>query len=140
MKGIVIHCSDSVFGSATKIRDWHVNGNGWSDIGYHFVINNGMLEKDVAIEAMDGSIELGRPLGRTGAHAKGYNDYIGICLVGKLTFTSKQMHALVGLLKGLVVKYNIEPENIIGHSEVSSKTCPNFNVRQLVSNIFTEGE
>lgn len=136
MDGIVIHCSASKFGSATMIRDWHVNGNGWSDIGYHFVINNGKLTKGLEVGSMDGAIELGRELGKTGAHAKGYNNYIGICLVGENKFTDNQMHSLVSLIKELKEMYEIKPENIIGHYEVSSKTCPNFNVRQLVANVF----
>ncbi len=38
---IIIHCSATPEGrnfTVDEIRDWHVNGNGWSDIGYHYVI------------------------------------------------------------------------------------------------------
>lgn len=136
-EGIVIHCSDSTFGSASLIRKWHTEApRNWSDIGYHFVINNGMIEKGTEIKAMDGAVELGRELGKTGAHAKGYNHYIGICLIGVNKFTDNQMHSLVMLLKELVDKYDIDPQNILGHYEVSDKPCPNFNVRQLIANVF----
>ena len=54
---IIIHCSATREGQDVKtetIKDWHVNGNGWSDIGYHFVID------------LDGSIQIGRDINRTG--------------------------------------------------------------------------
>ena len=39
---IIVHCSDTPEGrndKAEDIRRWHVNGNGWSDIGYHYVVD-----------------------------------------------------------------------------------------------------
>ncbi len=37
IKQIIVHCSDSHFGDAATIRDWHTlpkpRGNGWQDIG-----------------------------------------------------------------------------------------------------------
>jgi len=71
---IIVHCSatppDMSIG-VSEIRDWHVNQNKWSDIGYHFVIKRG------------GLIQQGRDIELAGAHAEGHNsDSIGICLVG----------------------------------------------------------
>lgn len=136
--GIVIHCSDSTFGSTIEIDKWH-RERGWSNVGYHFVICNGQVENNTYIECMDGSIERGRDIDKSGAHAKGNNDYIGVCLIGKHDFTDMQMESLVTLLKELVDKYDIDSDNIIGHYEISSKTCPNFDVRQLVANVFSGG-
>lgn len=116
--GIVIHCSDSPQGrgdDVSTIDRWHKE-RGWSGVGYHFVI----LE--------DGTIQAGRPLGKTGAHAKGHNSKIGICLIGTDTFTTEQYLSLELLVKGLVVQYNIPSKDILGHYMVSSKTCPNFDV------------
>ncbi len=71
---IVLHCSATREGqdiSVETIRSWHVDGNGWSDIGYHAVI------------MLDGTLELGRPLERSGAHVKGHNrNTIGVCYIG----------------------------------------------------------
>ena len=71
---IILHCSATREGkdfSVDTIRGWHVNGNGWSDIGYHWVIR------------IDGSIEVGRPLEKSGAHTKGHNkDSVGVCYIG----------------------------------------------------------
>lgn len=50
---IVVHCAatkPSMDIGADTIRDWHVNGNGWRDIGYHLVIKrNGDVEKVVTL-------------------------------------------------------------------------------------------
>ena len=38
---IIIHCSATLEGRDVKtseIKRWHVEDNGWRDIGYHFVI------------------------------------------------------------------------------------------------------
>ena len=122
---IIVHCSATKSGvdiSAQTIRDWHINGNGWTDIGYHYVIR------------LDGSIEVGRSENVVGAHTKGHNaNSIGVCYVGGLdcegnamdTRTSEQRKALIDLLKVLKRKY--WKAKIYGHNEFSSKTCPNFN-------------
>ena len=51
---IIIHCSATPEGRDVKtseIKRWHVEDNGWRDIGYHFVIE------------LDGSIHKGRAVG-----------------------------------------------------------------------------
>jgi N-acetylmuramoyl-L-alanine amidase len=124
---IIVHCSATPEGrdvSIDEIRDWHVNGNGWSDIGYQWVIT------------LDGSIEKGRPESRSGAHAKGHNSRsIGVCYVGgvdsdmkpKDTRTGAQKEALRCLLIDLLGRYpNAE---IIGHRDISSKACPSFDAK-----------
>ena len=128
---IIIHCSatpKSMDIGADKIRDWHVNGNGWSDIGYHEVIRR------------SGEIEHGRPHNKQGAHAAGHNkNSIGICLIGgidksgkaQFNFTMHQLNALAGLVNGLKVKY--PKATVIGHNSVSSKECPSFDVAALFS-------
>ena len=135
-KGIIIHCSDSSFGSASIINKWHKE-RGWRGIGYHFVILNGVISPNTVSVFMNGAIEKGRPLTMTGAHAKGYNrDYIGICLIGdgSKPFTKAQMNALIKLLKELVAQFSIKPENILGHNEVNpNKTCPCFNVKEFLN-------
>ena len=130
-EGIAIHCSDSKFGNAQTIEDWHKNGNKWSDIGYHFVILNGHIENNSHLMVMAGRIEAGRDMDLAGAHVKGYNDWIGICLIGVNEFTLKQFESLAGLIEELVRKFGIPRENIKGHYQFDTaggKTCPNFDV------------
>lgn len=125
MKYLVVHCSDSPQGrgdNAETIHRWH-KARGWSGIGYHYVITE------------DGAIDNGRPEYWHGAHVRGHNAHsIGICLIGIDRFTPDQMDALRGLLIRLHGKY---PEAVIvGHRDLTpSKTCPNFDIRDLVDEV-----
>jgi N-acetylmuramoyl-L-alanine amidase len=124
---IIIHCSATPEGRDVKIatiRDWH-KLKGWSDIGYHYVIE------------LDGSIQSGRPIEIIGAHTIGQNKgSIGICYVGgmnanmeepKDTRTPAQKESLIKLINKLKAKYsNI---TIHGHNEYAAKACPSFNVK-----------
>ncbi len=119
LAGIIIHCSDSPHGrgdDASTIDRWH-RERGFNGIGYHFVI----LE--------DGTIQRGRDITKYGAHTKGYNGYFGICLIGEDYFTPEQLLSLSILTKGLQEEYSIDSSDILGHNEVSSKTCPNMNIQ-----------
>ena len=122
---IIIHCSATKEGvnvSAATIKRWHVKGRGWSDIGYHYVIG------------LDGAIEYGREVSRSGAHTKGENETsIGICYIGGLndksrakdTRTEAQKTALIKILKTLT---HIYPDATIhSHFEFANKACPCFN-------------
>jgi len=136
---LVVHCSATQAGldvGAAEIRKWHV-GQGWKDIGYHYVIRR------------SGAIEPGRPESEVGAHAQGYNAHsLGICLVGGVNkagkgennFTPAQFKALRGKLDELRSRY---PKTLIcGHRDLSPdangdgivepnewvKECPSFDV------------
>ena len=105
--------------SAEDIRRVHVGENGWSDIGYHFVIRK------------DGSIEAGRAENEVGAHCRAdrmnYRS-IGICLSGHHDHESlqgMQRSSLFHLCLKLMDRYEISPDNVIGHREAgANKTCP----------------
>ena len=148
---IIIHCSDSEWGCAREIKKWHTDptpqGRGWSDIGYHFVIQNGRPTPRQNIPSLEGSIECGRLLDEdnvigtdeTGIHCLGYNEHsVGICLIGVKTFTMPQFESLKHLLQDLYREHGIPIENILGHCETASgmsqgKTCPNFPVSSFRS-------
>ena len=131
---IIIHCSATPEGrdiDAATIKDWHVNGNGWSDIGYHYVIK------------LNAEIESGRPLDVTGAHVKGHNkDSIGICYVGgadedmnpKDTMLDCQEEAMRELIFSLRMVWD-KDLTLHGHNEYASKACPSFKVSQKFEDI-----
>jgi N-acetylmuramoyl-L-alanine amidase len=125
IRSIVVHCSASPDWQdigRKEIRDWHVNGNKWSDIGYHYVIRR------------DGTIEAGRDVSRPGAHAAGRNhDTIAICWVGTDQITPSQEKSLFGLLNWLRGVYNLPTDQVLGHREVvqTSKTCPNLDMNRV---------
>lgn len=126
---IIIHCSDSKFGSAKLIDQWHKE-RGFDEIGYHFVITNGVLTKNAKYEPdNDSLIEVGRDINEIGAHCRGHNEYsIGICLIGKTMFTGLQFTTLFKMLKSLMNLYDLSEKYIFGHYEFSKKTCPNIDI------------
>ena len=146
MTQVIIHCSDSSFGNAATITKWHTLpqpvGRGWENIGYHYIILNGRLSPYKHHLYFDGHIETGRPLDddadmeldEKGAHAFGYNDSVGICLIGLSgTFTDSQLRALSHLVKRLRVQFG-EIE-VIQHSNVDKKKphCAGLSPLQLAT-------
>jgi hypothetical protein len=135
---VVIHHSDSDRGGAEAIRRYHMQGRGWKDLGYDFVIGNGSLTGD-------GEIEVGGRWERQedGAHAgiAEFNKHgIGICIVGDLQEhppTPAQMRSLARLVKFLCARYGIpmDRDHVIGHGETGRPTnCPGrkFNWNDLM--------
>ncbi len=126
IKEIIIHCSDTPAGRNVTIHDidrWH-RQNGWSGVGYHYVIH------------LDGSIHIGRPLAERGAHCYGHNRHsIGICYIGgrdqgkpRDTRTAEQRAALRTLVAEL--KQQFPSATVHGHNEFAAKACPCFNVKK----------
>ena len=134
---IIIHCSDSHFGDVLAIDRWHKQ-RGWSGVGYHYVIPNGIIKaRDRYNPSKDGIVQVGRKIERSGAHCKGQNgDSIGICIIGKQHFTSQQLIALRGLLRTQMKRYGVGAENVRAHYEFDNhKSCPNIDaglIRDLV--------
>lgn len=130
---LIVHCTatkPTMDIGASEIKSWHLE-NGFSDIGYHFVIRR------------NGVIENGRSITKIGAHANGYNNRsLGIALVGGIdengkadnNFTTAQFESL----KTLIRKFKTGEDNIkvIGHNQVSNKACPSFDVPTWLSNHF----
>lgn len=126
---LVVHCAATPAGKAFHASDidkWH-RGQGWSGIGYHYVIT------------LDGCIEPGRDVETAGAHVSGHNaNSIGICLIGGMnaqntapanTFNERQFDALELLLNGLRAKW--PAAIILGHRDFPNvaKACPSFDAR-----------
>lgn len=125
---VIIHCTATPEGrdvSPQEIKDWHVKGNGWSDIGYHYVIT------------LDGEVHEGRNIDRTGAHTRGANkNSIGVVYVGGVdqdmnaldTRTDAQDTALANLIQALLEMY--PGATVHGHNEFAGKACPSFDVQE----------
>lgn len=138
-KGIIVHCSatqpqwmkdELLKRQVDEITRWHKERS-FRTIGYHIVIGR------------NGEVAEGRALGTQGAHAKGHNDKIGICLIGGFGsdaddiasehFTSEQLSTLYTTLKTLQERYGIKTSDIIGHNRVSTKACPGFRVQKWLA-------
>ena len=123
---LVIHCSDTEDKnelSAIDIHKMHL-GFGWNGIGYHKVI------------LRSGEIQNGRPEYWVGAHVKGKNNIsLGVCLIGRNSFTPKQFISLQKVLQKWKILY--PKAKIIGHCDVTNtkKTCPNFDVKKWIQKI-----
>lgn len=125
---IILHCSATKEGmdfNINDIRRWHVNGNGWEDVGYHYIIK------------LDGEIQKGRDIEKVGAHCKGRNKHsIGICYIGGLdadgkpkdTRTDKQKASMWLLIERIKKRYGDIP--VYGHNEFVNKDCPCFDVEK----------
>jgi hypothetical protein len=131
---IIIHCSatrpdwwksKSAKQKLNEVRKWHLN-RGWSDVGYHYMIDR------------DGTVVVGRDVERAGAHVLGHNkNSIGICLFGghgssasdkfQDNFTPDQEAALVKLIAKLREDFP-SIVRISGHNQYSAKACPGFSV------------
>ena len=131
---IIIHCTATRPGwwqgkplkaKINEIRRWHTEERGWSDIGYHYLIDR------------DGKVGTGRDVSRDGAHVRGRNkNTIGVSLFGghggseqdkfEDNFTPEQDRALRELLDDLQAKYG--KMKISGHNQYAAKACPTFQV------------
>lgn len=107
-----------------KKRDWGRLYNGkMYYIGYHYVILPG------------GEVEAGRPELCVGSHAKGHNNWLGVCLIGAFSKhdghkwepshpTTEQIDALVKLCVKMIRKYDIPLDHVKRHSDVWQTWCP----------------
>ena len=125
---IIVHCSATPKGrnfTVKQIDAWH-RQRGFNGIGYHFVIY------------LDGSVNVGRPLAKAGAHCKGQNkNSIGVCYIGgvatdgktpKDTRTDTQKASLVKLITKL--RQQFPNASVHGHREFANKACPCFDAHK----------
>jgi len=144
---IIVHHSDSAYGSAAIIDKWH-RDRGFDELGYHFVIGNGT-------NSGDGQIEVGPRWTKQkwGAHDNAldnrYNtNGIGICLVGNFNDTRptpRQLHSLVRLVVYLMRTYDIPSDRVLGHGETKVTQCPGrflnvASIRAQAARLVAEGD
>lgn len=129
---IIVHCTDTPEDRHVSVGDitqWHIE-KGYNTIGYHYVVY------------LDGSIHIGRPVDKKGAHCKGHNaKSIGVCYVGGRslkgihsdTRTDAQKEALRNLIKKLLTKY--PNAKVYGHRDFAAKACPCFDAKTEYENV-----
>lgn len=94
-------------------------------VAYHYLI------------LTNGRIQTGRPDRCQGAHAKGYNSYLGVSLIGDFDSrdnpngekgpekpNEKQIASLIRLCQRLMLRYHIRANHIVRHSDVVATKCP----------------
>ncbi len=111
-----------------RIQQFHQDGRGWADLGYHFLIDR------------EGRVIEGRPLQYQGAHAYGDNNIgnVGVCLLGNFaadperggdylrvqSIPGAQLAALDELVGTLRSHYGIARHEVHGHAEMRGTACP----------------
>lgn len=132
---IIVHHSASTWGCSNEIDEWH-RDRGWDEVGYHWVICNGLLAPGMKYNTLfDGMLERGRRPSQTGAHWKAGNQKsIGICLIGlSCGYTTLQMLELHDLLIYLMAEHNVPVSGVRGHYEVDPRKpeCPMLNMQAV---------
>lgn len=146
--GITVHCSASRPSQSWTAKDvdrMH-RAQGFICVGYHFIIRR------------DGVVEVGRPVGVEGGHARdgGRNKtHIGICMIGGISekpqthtpgnpwngsdaennFTPIQFATLRTLLVKLQADFKLPASSIEGHRDIKGvrKACPSFQVQRWLT-------
>lgn len=100
-----------------NIQNFHMNSNGWADIGYSFLVGG------------DGVVYEGRGWGRQGAHAPGYNNQsVGIGMIGTFTGALPSLaarNAARALIACGVSLGHIQGGHwVIGHRQAVATECP----------------
>ncbi len=127
--------------------DYHVNGHGWADIGYNWLVDpNGVLYKGRAWKSSTQENVLG-------AHNSGKNgNTVGICFIGNYVSTVPSddgLNKLASISAFLCDKYGIDPEgksyhsaisktndNITGHGQSGGGTsCPGTQLKNRMQSI-----
>jgi N-acetyl-anhydromuramyl-L-alanine amidase AmpD len=107
-------------------------------VGYHYII------------LPNGEVEQGRPEHLHGAHAQGFNSYLGIAIVGNFSArtqqsgtppsdpTPAQIRSLIVLSQDLSRRYHIPASRVLRHSDVAQTECPGERLpyREVVAAIY----
>jgi N-acetylmuramoyl-L-alanine amidase len=121
IKHIVVHHNGKAGRTIEDIRRTHVRGNGWADIGYHWVQHE------------NGAWLRGRPESRAGAGVEGLNAHaIHVCVVGNFNKEPMAITQSTSLhFKLLELTSNYPDAIVLGHRETGKlvdkptrKSCP----------------
>ncbi|PVD20600.1 hypothetical protein C0Q70_18756 [Pomacea canaliculata] len=120
-------CHDEAACKATvrSYQNYHMDGHGWSDIGYSFIVGE------------DGNVYMGRGWTEIGAHTLNFNSVgIGICIIGD--FTSRvpndaALNAVKHLIScGLSNGHIRASYTLKGHRDVGQTECPGTKLYELI--------
>ncbi len=107
-----------------QIRRAHVEGRGWADIGYHYVIDP------------QGRVWEGRPVRLQGAHVQDNNPgNLGILVMGNFdeqTPTASARDALDGFLAEQVRRYRVPLSRVYTHQEFKRTACPGRSLQRYM--------
>ncbi|HQU74300.1 MAG TPA: peptidoglycan recognition family protein, partial [Calditrichia bacterium] len=111
------------------IQDFHQNGRGWQDIGYHFLVDDA------------GRLYEGVPSDYRGTHVGNNNTgNVGISYMGNLDLagenpTTTALLSLADMWSWLAYHYTINPDSLFGHRDYNSTACPGGNLYVRLPNL-----
>jgi hypothetical protein len=124
IRTIVVHHSLTKTGSAEAYADYHIGTNGWSRMGYTYVVEQNGDVKFCADHTV--------VTPHVGNHNK---ESLGICLTGDFREQRPTLEQYKSLMELLVTLRGVLPNaDIKGHSEMegySWKPCPVINMDQV---------
>ncbi|MEI7031236.1 N-acetylmuramoyl-L-alanine amidase [Streptomyces pratensis] len=120
--GFVVHYSAGPPSQTVRqIQNYHMDSNGWADIGYNFLVDTG------------GRIYEGRGWGNEGAHTSGYNrSHVAVCFIGRDGDATEAARVAVRSLyekAGSVLGRTLDSTY---HSALGSTSCPGNDLRSWV--------
>ncbi len=99
-----------------NIRQIHVEGRGWGDVGYHYVIDRA------------GRVWEARPVRYQGAHVNNHNEQnLGVMCLGNFeeqTPTTAQFSSLQRTVGHMMRWYRVPVSGVFTHRELMSTVCP----------------
>lgn len=122
---LMIHHSAGPAGQTVDaIRRYHVGARGWSDIGYHYLV-----QRDGAGR---GHLKGGRPASKNGAHAgslKWNGCALGLCVIGTFQPGGEAMkdalyQDVLAAVLHVMKLHGIPPANLLAHRDVKATSCP----------------
>ena len=110
----IVHYSEGPTDQTVRsIQDFHMNGRGWADIGYNFLVD------------VDGRIYEGRGWLVVGAHAPDHNTSgIGVCMIGRNGDATAAAKRSIRWLYDAAVRHAGRRLAMLGHRDVYATSCP----------------
>ena len=125
-KIVVHHTASPDSWTLEKTRAYHKGQKGWSDIGYHYVVETNPL-----------AFRVGRRADVNGAHAKGVNhSSVGLVVIGNFVeneISRETLCFVAAAVADLCKSYGLSASDVYGHKEVGTTptACPGFDVDAL---------
>jgi len=121
---VVHHTASPVSGykGAASVRgtqSYHMDGRGWNDIAYHFLVGP------------DGVIYRGRPQDVRGGHCPPNEGRLGVCIIGNYmndTLDPRAEQSAKQLIAHLCGRYGMTSANVFPHKALRATACPGTDV------------
>lgn len=118
---IIHHSAGPANQRVRSIQDFHLDGRGWSDIGYNLLVDDA------------GNAYEGRGWDVAGAHAVGHNTSgIGVCYIGQNAPTA-EAKATIRALYNEANRRTGRELDYKGHQDVNATSCPGSSLQSWIN-------